>query len=138
MENFPGDKKFEGFLNNDDDDNSKNGNSDDLTNENKCVQESESDIECMLEISMDQKRLLFDIIQQKMMYNSDVLRILSDIYLNNNSKEIFSMIKKNIESSEDYTGQMDSLMALLLDDMGFTKAEDDSTDTSNEKGPKND
>jgi hypothetical protein len=33
---------------------------------------------------------------------------------------------------------MDSLMALLLDDMEFTKAEDDSTDTSNEKGPKND
>jgi hypothetical protein len=130
MPNF-GDKDFEAFLNNGDDD-GDNDNGEEKSAEDSTGEDLEAILD-MNEISMSQKRLLFDIIQQKLLFNSDLLRALTDVYIKNDSKEVFEMIKKISETSQTIMTQLDSLMTLLLDEMGYVEEKGDSTSNTKQE-----
>ena len=90
-----GDKEFEEFLNNDPDDDG-----------------GESMPEC-------QKRLLFDIIQQKMGNSTDLICSLSELATKDSNPEYAAWLKDLMNISKQSFEQLDFLMSVIIEDMNL-------------------
>jgi len=86
-----GDKEFEAFLNNDDDDNE--------------------------EIPECQKRLLFDIIQTKMGNSTDLVVAVSELYAKDPNPAYKAWLKELEGISKQSFEQLDYLMTVIMDEL---------------------